>query len=47
MTHQEISFVKSAIRIFGYGLIPWSLFWAALVLIVSEWVGILEEVGEK
>ncbi len=45
MTHQQISFVKSAIRIIGYGLIPFHLFAAATVLVVSEIIGILEEVG--
>ena len=41
--HQQISFVKSAIRILGYALIPFSLLWATVILILSEVVGILEE----
>jgi hypothetical protein len=47
VSHQTISFIKSGIRLLGYALIasPHPLYWAAIVLIVSELVGILEEVG--
>ena len=41
--HQIVSFVKSGIRIVGYCLIPFNLFAAALVLVLSEVVGIMEE----
>lgn len=41
--HQRISFIKSAIRIAGYVLIPINLIWAAGVLVISEVVGIVEE----
>ena len=41
--HQLISFIKSAIRIVGYILIPINLLSAALVLILSELIGIIEE----
>ena len=41
--HQIISFIKSAIRIVGYILIPVDLISAMLVLVVSEVVGIFEE----
>ena len=41
--HQQISFIKSAIRIVGYILIPVDLVSAALVLVLSEVVGIYEE----
>ena len=41
--HQIISFIKSGIRILGYILIPYSLPIAALVLIFSEIIGIVEE----
>ena len=41
--HQQISFVKSAIRIIGYAAIPFSLFWAVTFLILSEVIGIIEE----
>jgi hypothetical protein len=49
MSHQLISFIKSGIRIVGYVclIIPGGMAIAALVLIVSEAVGILEEIGEK
>jgi len=41
--HQSISFIKSGIRIAGYILIPFSLVAATLVLILSEIIGIIEE----
>ena len=41
--HQLISFVKSGIRIVGYCCIPFSLGWATAFLILSEVVGIVEE----
>jgi len=41
--HQIVSFIKSGIRILGYVLIPFSLPWAAGILIASEVVGIIEE----
>ena len=41
--HQIISFIKSGIRIIGYACIPFSLFWATVFLILSEVVGIIEE----
>ena len=41
--HQIISFVKSGIRILGYILLPFDLTIAMGVLIVSEIVGIIEE----
>ena len=41
--HQIISFIKSGIRIIGYVCIPFSLFWATAFLILSEVVGIIEE----
>lgn len=42
--HQIISFIKSVIRIGGYAAIPFlSLEIAALILIFSEMVGIIEE----
>jgi hypothetical protein len=50
--HKKISFVKSAVRIFGYfGL--WvafpdnpMAFFAGLILVISELIGVLEELGE-
>jgi len=41
--HQLLSFIKSAIRIVGYILIPISLISAAIVLVFSEVIGIIEE----
>jgi len=41
--HQIISFVKSGIRILGYIFIPFDLGAAVTLLVVSEVVGILEE----
>ena len=41
--HQTISFVKSGIRILGYILLPFDLTIAMGVLLVSEIVGIIEE----
>ena len=41
--HQRISFIKSGIRIAGYILLPFSLEIAAGVLILSEIIGIIEQ----
>lgn len=41
--HQLLSFIKSGIRILGYILLPISILSAALVLILSEVIGIIEE----
>jgi hypothetical protein len=41
--HRRISFLKSGIRIVGYGFIPFNLAAATSLLIVSEVVGIIEE----
>lgn len=41
--HQLISFIKSGIRIAGYGIIPFHLGFAVIVLILSEAIGIYEE----
>tara|TARA_B110000037_G_scaffold127995_1_gene145514 strand:- start:295 stop:462 length:168 start_codon:yes stop_codon:yes gene_type:complete len=41
--HQIVSFVKSTIRIVGYAFIPYSLETATILLILSEFVGIIEE----
>tara|TARA_R110002051_G_C8620195_1_gene483185 strand:+ start:240 stop:437 length:198 start_codon:yes stop_codon:yes gene_type:complete len=41
--HQMISFVKSGIRIIGYMFIPFNIGVAVTLLVVSEAVGILEE----
>jgi hypothetical protein len=41
--HQIVSFIKSGIRILGYCFIPFSLVASAILLILSEIVGIIEE----
>tara|TARA_R110000787_G_scaffold101616_1_gene207189 strand:+ start:195 stop:362 length:168 start_codon:yes stop_codon:yes gene_type:complete len=41
--HQQISFFKSGVRIIGYLFIPFSLVTATALLILSEVVGIIEE----
>jgi hypothetical protein len=41
--HQIISFIKSGIRLVGYGLLLYSLEFAVGVLILSELIGIIEE----
>ena len=41
--HQVVSFIKSGVRIFGYLLIPFSLPLAAGILVLSEIIGIIEE----
>jgi len=41
--HQIVSFTKSAIRIIGYCFIPFNLEVSAILLILSEIVGIIEE----
>ena len=41
--HQIVSFIKSGIRILGYIFIPVSLVWATALLVLSEVVGIIEE----
>ena len=41
--HQIISFVKSGVRILGYIFIPFDLGAAVTLLVVSEVIGIVEE----
>ena len=41
--HRRISFLKSGIRIIGYVFKPFNLLTATVLLIVSEAVGIVEE----
>jgi len=41
--HQIISFIKSGIRIVGYALLPFNLVVSVIFLILSEVVGIIEE----
>ena len=41
--HKAVSFIKSGIRILGYCFIPFNLVIATILLILSEVVGIIEE----
>ena len=41
--HQIVSFIKSGVRILGYVFIPFNLVVSAILLILSEIVGIIEE----
>lgn len=41
--HQQISFIKSAVRILGYVFLFWSIDAAACTLIASEAIGVAEE----
>ena len=41
--HQQISFIKSGIRLLGYGALWFSLDIAVILLILSEIVGVKEE----
>ena len=41
--HKIISFIKSGVRIVGYCFIPFSLVTATILLILSEVIGIIEE----
>lgn len=41
--HRIISFIKSGIRIIGYAFIPFDLMVATMILIISEVIGIVEE----
>ena len=41
--HQLVSFVKSGVRLLGYVFIPFNSFVAMGILLVSELIGIYEE----
>ena len=41
--HQQISFFKSGVRIVGYFFLPFNLVTATALLILSEVIGIIEE----
>jgi len=41
--HRRVSFIKSGIRILGYCFIPFSLVFATILLILSEVIGVIEE----
>lgn len=41
--HQIVSFIKSGVRIIGYCFIPFNLIVATILLVLSEIIGIFEE----
>ena len=41
--HQIVSFIKSGIRLLGYVLLPIEVVGATIILVISEVIGILEE----
>ena len=41
--HQIVSFIKSGVRIIGYCFIPFNLIIATVLLVLSEVIGIIEE----
>ena len=41
--HQAISFLKSAIRIIGYGCLLYDIKTGVIVLVASEVIGVIEE----
>ena len=45
--HQIISFIKSGVRIVGYCFIPYSLIVATVLLVLSEVIGIVEDLEIK
>lgn len=47
MRHQTISFIKSGVRLAGYVALLVSIPMGVLWLIVSEVIGILEEIGHE
>jgi hypothetical protein len=43
MSHKNISFIKSVVRIFGYAFAAKGLFIGWVILVVAEGIGIMEE----
>ena len=41
--HQLVSFLKSGVRLLGYLFLPFNLYIAMGILLVSEIIGIIEE----
>jgi hypothetical protein len=41
--HQSISFLKSAVRITGYVALPFGIGLGVTILVISELIGIIEE----
>ena len=41
--HQIVSFIKSGVRLLGYIFLPFDLYIAMGILLISEIIGIIEE----
>jgi len=41
--HQLVSFLKSAVRISGYLALPFGIGLGVIILVISELIGIIEE----
>ena len=41
--HQQMSFIKSGVRLLGYIFLPFDLYIAMGILLISEIIGIIEE----
>ena len=41
--HQLVSFLKSAVRITGYLALPFGIGLGVIILVISELIGIIEE----
>ena len=41
--HQQVSFIKSGVRLLGYIFLPFNLYIATGILLISEIIGIVEE----
>jgi hypothetical protein len=41
--HQLVSFLKSAVRISGYLALPFGISLGVIILVISELIGIIEE----
>lgn len=41
--HQIVSFIKSGVRLLGYIFLPFNLYIAMGILLISEIIGIIEE----
>ena len=47
LNHFNVSIIKSIIRLVGYGLLLTNTFIAVIILIISELLGVLEEIVEE
>ena len=41
--HKTVSFIKSGVRLLGYVFLPFNLYIAMVILLISEIIGIIEE----